>query len=88
MLIQKELPARQQTVLFIDGYPVGYSIYKNENVFSLAPSENPNEELIAPELTAIQETKNSYTITGTNDQNLIDQVVEDLDYFLKRVANF
>lgn len=66
------------TVLFVEGNPVGYKVVKEDrNRLSLNPAENPSREIIPPIIHACQEN-GSWKVEGTQDRDLIDQVLEDL----------
>ena len=65
------------TVLFVDGNPVGYKVFKEENRLFLNPAENPNRGISAPAMRAHHEG-GRWLIEGTTDRDLIDQVIEDV----------
>lgn len=66
------------TVLFVEGNPVGYKVLEEErNRLSLSPAENPNRAVVAPVIKARNEN-GFWRVEGTQDRDLIDQVVEDL----------
>ena len=67
------------TILFVEGHPVKYDISLNDVVASLHPSENPNSFLVPPLLQA-QKSSDAWQITGTADRDLIDQVIEELEW--------
>ncbi len=62
------------TVLFVDGNPVGYKAVKKDDHISLNPAENPNREICPPIISARSEM-GQWRVSGTWDQNLIDQVI-------------
>jgi hypothetical protein len=65
------------TVLFVNGNPVGYKVFKQENRLVLNPAENPNREVYPPAIYARNEG-GQWFVEGTNDQDLIAQVIEDV----------
>lgn len=66
------------TVLFVDGNPVGYKVYREEdNRLLLNPAENPNRAIVPPVLCARNYLGN-WEVEGTNNRDLIDQVIEDV----------
>lgn len=65
------------TVLFVDGNPVGYKVFKEADRLFLNPAENPNREIFAPAMRAHQKD-GAWLIEGTSDRDLIDQVIEDV----------
>ncbi|HET7899336.1 MAG TPA: hypothetical protein VFL47_16730 [Flavisolibacter sp.] len=72
------------TVLFVEGNPVGYKVVEeNSNRIALNPAENPSREVIPPVIHASQEN-GRWTVEGTDDRDLIDQVIEDISMQLPR----
>jgi hypothetical protein len=65
------------TVLFVNGNPVGYKVFKQEGRLVLNPAENPTREVYPPAIFARNEN-GQWFVEGTNDQDLIDQVIEDV----------
>ena len=65
------------TVLFVNGNPVGYKVHEEKNRLILNPAENPNRDILPPVLTA-KNSHGQWHIEGTEDRNLIDQVIEDV----------
>ncbi len=65
------------TVLFVDGNPVGYEVFKEANRLRLNPAENPNREIVPPVLLA-RNDRGTWEIEGTDNRDLIDQVIEDV----------
>lgn len=65
------------TVLFVNGNPVGYKVFKEENRLFLNPAENPRREILPPVMRAHNEG-GRWLIEGTTDRDLIDQVIEDV----------
>ena len=65
------------TVLFVDGNPVGYKVFQQDQALVLNPAENPARGIYAPPLRARNE-QGQWRVEGTNDRNLIDQVIEDV----------
>ena len=66
------------TVLFVDGNPVGYNVSEeSKNRLLLHPAENTNHEIDPPVVHAKNE-KGIWKIEGTQDRDLIDQVLEDI----------
>ena len=65
------------TVLFVDGNPVGYKVFQQDQDLLLNPAENPNREVYAPPL-RVRNEHGHWLVEGTNDRNLIDQVIEDV----------
>jgi hypothetical protein len=71
------------TVLFVDGNPVGYKAYlEQRNHLILNPAENPNREVDPPVLQAIHEA-GAWHVQGTQNQDLIEQVIEDVEKNLR-----
>jgi hypothetical protein len=65
------------TVLFVDGNPVGYKVYEEKNRLVLNPAENPNRE-IQPPVLAVKNKNGKWFVEGTENRDLIDQVIEDI----------
>lgn len=65
------------TVLFVNGNPVGYKVFREQGSFLLNPAENPNR-LIEPPALRAQHQQDGWLIEGTSDRDLIDQVIEDV----------
>ena len=65
------------TVLFVDGNPVGYKVHEEKNRLVLNPAENPNRD-IQPPIMLAKNTGGQWHVEGTEDRNLIDQVIEDV----------
>ena len=65
------------TVLFVDGNPVGYKVFKQQDRLVLNPAENPNREVFPPSICARNEG-GQWLVEGTSDRDLIDQVIEDV----------
>lgn len=76
-----DIAALEKTVLFVDGNPVGYTIRKEGENYLFIPVQLPKENFVAPLLTVSFRQDHSCTISGTADQNLMDQVREDLGCF-------
>jgi hypothetical protein len=64
-------------VLFVDGNPVGYTVYQEQDRVVLNPSENPNRNIYPPTLSA-RRVADQWLVDGTTDRDLIDQVIEDM----------
>jgi hypothetical protein len=79
-LLNQAIPVRT-TVLFIEGIPVGYKIYKNGAVYFLYPSEIPGTETKAPLIMATH-YNGQWEVEEKCDQNLADQVMEDLNLLI------
>ncbi|MDB5196248.1 MAG: hypothetical protein JWP88_618 [Flaviaesturariibacter sp.] len=77
----------QKTVLFVNGNPVGYTIFNEGADYILAPVENPMATMKAPVLKVVLEHNGHFTICGTEDRDLIDQVWEDLGVAPERKAS-
>jgi hypothetical protein len=67
------------TVLFVDGNPVGYQVFEENDQLILNPAENPSREIVPPRLSASQ-SSGSWKVEGTLNRDLIDQVIEDINY--------
>lgn len=65
------------TVLFVDGNPVGYEVFKEPNSLRLNPAENPNRGTKPPVIRA-RHVMGSWEVEGTDNRDLIDQVIEDV----------
>jgi len=76
----------EKTVLFVDGNPVGYTIYAEGDHYVLTPAENPTQNVIAPVLNVICGHTKQFIISGTTDQDLVDQVHEDLSSLANKMA--
>lgn len=66
------------TILFVDGNPVKYEVRLSESLFFLYPTDNPNND-IEPPLIKAKWSNGQWSISGTNDGDLIAQVVEDMN---------
>ncbi len=67
------------TVLFVNGNPVGYKISTMDaNHVVLNPAENP-ERVFQPPVLEARNNSGRWLVEGTDNQDLIDQVVEDMD---------
>lgn len=67
------------TVLFVDGNPVGYKVFEENNRIVLNPAENPNRH-IQPPVLSVKNVHGQWLVEGTNNKDLIDQVLEDISY--------
>ncbi len=65
------------TVLFVDGNSVGYKVYEQNNRLVLNPAEKANPELFPPVLAA-KNSGGKWLVEGTDNKELIDQVIEDI----------
>lgn len=65
------------TVLFVNGSPIGYKVYKENDRLLLNPSENPYRSILAPVI-SVQQRNGKWQVEGTGDQDLIDQIIEDV----------
>ena len=65
------------TVLFVDGNPVGYEVFKETDRLRLNPAENPNRGIVPPVLMA-HNRMGTWEVEGTDNRDLIDQVIEDV----------
>jgi hypothetical protein len=65
------------TVLFVDGNPVGYEVFKEPTFLRLNPAENPNRTSKPPVIHA-RNVMGTWEIEGTDNRDLIDQVIEDV----------
>jgi hypothetical protein len=65
------------TVLFVDGKPVTYSVFKESSKVVLRPDAIEETMEKGPEIMA-KKMKHQWKIKGTNDQDLVAQVIEDL----------
>lgn len=65
------------TILFVDGNPVKYDVRSEADRLLLLPIDNPNNYLVPPFLYA-EADKNGWRISGTQDRDLMDQVIEDI----------
>jgi hypothetical protein len=77
------------TVLFIDGNPVGYKVFEEENRLVLNPAENPNREIYPPVLAARNQS-GKWFVEGTDNIDLIEQVIEDIslnDHLPKQILS-
>jgi hypothetical protein len=74
------------TVLFVEGNPVGYQVHEEKDRLVLNPAENPNRGLIPPVLEVVRNPA-AISVRGTNDRDLIDQVIEDVSRYPSREDN-
>jgi hypothetical protein len=65
------------TVLFVNGNPVGYEVFRESERLKLNPAENPNREIVPPVIVA-RNNRGTWEVEGTSDRDLIDQVIEDI----------
>ena len=65
------------TVLFVDGNPVGYRVFRENDRLVLNPAENPSRQILPPSISARREG-GQWLVDGTTDRDLIDQVIEDV----------
>ena len=65
------------TVLFVNGNPVGYKVFRQNDRLILNPAENPSRDVLPPHISARNEGGNWF-VEGTTDKDLIDQVIEDV----------
>ena len=79
MPIENTLMLLFSTVLFVDGNPVGYQVFEENDQLILNPAENPSREIVPPRLSASQ-SSGSWKVEGTLNRDLIDQVIEDINY--------
>jgi hypothetical protein len=83
MIPQTGVHPFRNTVLFVDGTPVGYQIFRWNAGFRLVPDDLLTPSTDAPEIQA------SYAPTGWQfhpqvHRDLADQVVEDLELYLSK----
>ncbi|HEY1113510.1 MAG TPA: hypothetical protein VGE66_08105 [Chitinophagaceae bacterium] len=71
------------TLLFIDGHPIAYVIEPDGERFLLYPFHEVHPDVAPPSLTARRED-NQWIIEGCPWQDLHDQVVEDLENYIKQ----
>lgn len=64
------------TILFIEGNPVCYEFFEKDGNYLLFPLYNPHSHTTPPELRLVKVKLNEYTLEGTTDKTLIDQVLE------------
>lgn len=70
--------SRYSTIFFVDGNPIGYKIFRKANQsISIHPAENPTREVQPPAITA-RLVHGKWEITGTSNQSLINQVLDEL----------
>lgn len=65
------------TVLFVDSHPIGYKIFQADEEFMLQPADIP-DDTIHPPLLFAHRSPDSWIVTGTEDRDLVDQVIEDI----------
>lgn len=65
------------TVLFVNGNPVGYKVFRQDDRLLLNPAENPGRDILPPSISA-RNQNGHWEVEGTNDRDLIDQVIEDV----------
>lgn len=70
------------TLLFIDGHPVPYIIEPTGDHFKLSPFHDVHPEVVPPRITA-RLAEGRWLIEGCDSQDLKDQVVEDLENYIK-----
>lgn len=71
------------TLLFIDGHPVPYIIEPDGHCFRLYPLHDVHPEVVPPLLTACH-NGHHWFIDGCDCQDLKDQVIEDLENYIKQ----
>lgn len=77
----------QNLVLFVNGNPVGYTVYEREASYLLSPTLF-NADISAPSIKAKFEDGN-WNIQPCSDRDLTAQVVEDMNqYVLKSASNY
>ena len=74
------------TVLFVDSHPIGYKIFLADEKYMLQPADIPDDSFHPPVLFA-QRSQGVWIITGTSDQDLRDQVIEDISSVGLEVPN-
>ena len=77
----------RNTILFINGVPVPYKIFRNDIVFLLHPAENPAFDQRAPLIIATR-YNNGWQIEDIRDKSLLTQVEEDLDLMISEPVLF
>ncbi len=65
------------TVLFVDSQPIGYKVYHAEDEFLLEPTDIPDHTIQPPPIKVLHKM-DTWTVSGTLNQDLIDQVIEDI----------
>ena len=65
-------------VLFVDSFPTSFSVQKKKDCYVLRPKENPYDSL-PPPIIEVFKNNGSWIVKGTDDQNLIDQIIEDFN---------
>jgi hypothetical protein len=68
------------TVLFVDGNPVGYKVFEDQDTVQLTPVENPHRHIVAPLLSAVL-IEGTWLVQGTESCDLAEQVKEDMELF-------
>jgi hypothetical protein len=64
-------------ILFVDGFPVQFLIERIHNTVFFMPVGNRFKMKVPENMTATLHGKR-WTVAGTDDDNLVDQVIEDL----------
>jgi hypothetical protein len=74
------------TVLFVNHAPVGYRVECNQERAELSPAENPSRTDDAPRIIA-EKSPAGWQVQGTDNQELIEQVIAELRLTQYRSAN-
>jgi hypothetical protein len=61
------------TIIYFDESPVGYDVYREEDVFQFKPAIDSHSNLEPPIITAIY-LKEEWIIDGVEDDEIIEQV--------------
>ena len=64
------------SILFVDGFPVHFLVQKKGKTFLFQPISNPYRKAARNIKVTMQE--GGLAICGTDDENLVDQIIEDL----------
>ena len=64
-------------ILFVDGFPVHFLVHSVDNTFYFQPIGNPYKKKVSKKI-QVAKTNSGWFISGTEDENLVDQIIEDL----------
>lgn len=67
------------TILFVEGNPVRYRVIQQQEDMYLLEPENATD--FKPPLLSAIRLSDGWAIEGTQEQNLIDQTIEDMQQF-------
>jgi hypothetical protein len=60
----------------VNGLPTSFKVNKEADVYFLTPEDNPYNSVV-PRKIEVKKVNGQVEISGTADQNLVDQITED-----------